>query len=321
MEAPPTFQQALRPLGLGELLDRAVTLTVRNFPGLAFVWIIFAIPLAVCAFLGTEDQSKVFASLADVLKTQASGHADTNAMSKALQSNPVFNGWTIAYIGGLMLEITLVQTALTAAVGARYQGGRSDLATCYRIAVSRFPNIIMFDLIWLFFGGLVWVVLALIAAAVIFVGFAVGFLLHAVGITIAVILGIVVGIVLFLALLVLAVAYEVGFMTCVLEERNFAAAFGAGLQRVFGGVGFRRSMLAGLVYLAFSIGTFMVSMLGQVVILGLVRSQALGLAYSTVLQVIVAVFVTVFFVLFYFDLRVREEGYDLQLAVAAAPTA
>jgi len=41
---------ALRPLGIGEILDRAVTLCVKHFLLLALVWLAFAVPLAIFAF-------------------------------------------------------------------------------------------------------------------------------------------------------------------------------------------------------------------------------------------------------------------------------
>jgi hypothetical protein len=89
---------------------------------------------------------------------------------------------------------------------------------------------------------------------------------------------------------------------------------------VFFGVGLQRALLVGLAYVAILLGIEFVSSVGAVVLIGIVHSSVAGVAYETIVRVITAAFTTAFIAIFYFDLRVREEGFDLQLAAQAART-
>jgi hypothetical protein len=80
----------------------------------------------------------------------------------------------------------------------------------------------------------------------------------------------------------------------------------------------------GFAYLAITLGIGLVALLGQVLILSLSQSPVGGAVYEAVVRVISSAFTTAFIVIFYYDLRVREEGLDLQieaLAVRDAPEA
>jgi hypothetical protein len=107
----------------------------------------------------------------------------------------------------------------------------------------------------------------------------------------------------------------------VLEGASFWDAFASGLRRVFVGVGLRRSLLVGLAYFAIFLGIGIVNAVGQGVLFGFVHSDVLGAIFSVIASVIAGAFSTVFLVLFYYDLRVREEGLDLQLSAGALPVA
>jgi hypothetical protein len=119
--------------------------------------------------------------------------------------------------------------------------------------------------------------------------------------------------------LVVALAWQVSYFACVLEQQNFAVAFVSGIQRVFKGVGLQRALLVGLAYVAILIGITLVSGLGETLLIGLVHSAVAGTVYTTIVRVATAAFTTAFIAIFYYDLRVREEGLDLQLAAQAAP--
>ncbi len=320
METSARSVRALRPLGVGEILDRAVTLCVRNFPTLALIYLLFAVPLAIFQYLGTEDQSRVFGALAQVLQKQSStGHAaDPNAWTKAIGGQPIFNGWTGMLLVWLFLVSPLPAAALTLAVGAFYLGGKIDLGAAYRAALGRWPQLIMYNILWIFCAILLYVILV-VGLVVLFIGLAlVTTALHGVGVAIDVIVGILVGCLTLAFILVMTLAYEVGFFSCVIERVNFATAFASGFQRVFSRAGMTRTLLAGLAFFAIGIGIYIVMLIGQAVLFGLVRSNVLGIAYATIVSVATAAFSTAYIGIFYFDLRVRKEGLDLELAAADA---
>ncbi len=308
----------MRPLGLGEILDRAVTLCVRHFVIFALIWVVFALPLAVFQFLGTQDQSKIFGALAEILRQSNAGKsADPSAISAALQGSPVLNGWTAAYFLSFLFVSPLATAALVTAAATLYLGGRLDFGAAYRVALSRYLHLLGYNLMWLLGAAILY--LAIVFAGVIlafgFIGLASA--LKAAGVAIAVIFGIIFGLAIVCFALIVLVAYNVGFYVCVIERRSFVEAFAAGIQRVFNRVGFVRALFVGLAYLAIGIGVWILSLAGQGLLYGLLRSHILGTAFGTLVSVAIAAFLTAFLTIFYFDLRVREEGLDLLLAAEA----
>jgi hypothetical protein len=140
---------------------------------------------------------------------------------------------------------------------------------------------------------------------------------HALGVAISVALGLVV-LVLSLGFAILAtLALQLSYFACVVERANAYAAFLSGLRRIARGVGLKRALLVGLAYFAALIGIAAVSGAGQLVCVGLLRSTVAGEIFVTAVSVATAAFTTAFMTIFYFDLRVREEGLDLQLAAEA----
>ena len=132
----------------------------------------------------------------------------------------------------------------------------------------------------------------------------------------AVIVGTLLALVIVALALVVALAIQMSYFACVVERLPFITAFARGLSRVFNKVGLRRAFLVGLAYVAIFLGVYFVTVAGQAVLYGLVRSNVAGSAYSTLVEVATAAFSTAFIAIFYFDLRVREEGLDLQVAAA-----
>jgi hypothetical protein len=119
-------------------------------------------------------------------------------------------------------------------------------------------------------------------------------------------------------LIVATLAFEMSYFGCVLERQNLAVAFVTGIQRVFVGIGLRRSLLVGFAFAAIMVGIALVAGAGEAVIIGWLNLPVLGTVYTTVVRIATSAFTTAFIAVFYFDLRVREEGLDLQLAAQAA---
>lgn len=320
METSAPSVGALRPLGVGEILDRAVTLCVRNILPLALIWLLFAVPLELFQYFGTEDQTKTFGALADVLQKSAGKGSDFDAVLKAMQGKPIFNAWTVMTFVWIFLVAPLPSAALMAATSALYLGRKIDVAGAYRTALARWPNLIGLAILWLICTVAALVVIFFVLFVAIFGLALVTVALHNVGIVIDVVFGIIATIGFFAIFMVGVVAYEMGAYACVIEGLGFVAAFSSGLQRVFSQAGFRRSLVFGLAYIAITLGLSFVTLIGQAVLLGLVRSQILGMAFTVLVAISTAGFITGFFTIFYFDLRVRKEGLDLQLAAAAVST-
>jgi hypothetical protein len=319
VEASPTSQRTLRPLGVGEILDRAVTLCVRNFPLLALTWGAFAVVVAIVEYFGTTDQTRLYAALADALQHPSQGGAfDWAAIVRASQAGQVFNGWTVSYFVLLVLLTPLPYGALIAAQSSLYLGAPTSFGAAYRAGIGRFLHLLAYNIIWALCALFVYVVFVFAMVILVLVLATLGQAWHLAG----TIFGAVIGTIVVLAVLALAIvaslAYEVGICTCVIDRRSFAESFTWGLARVFTRAGFWRSLLVGLASIAITIGYVVVSMTGQVILFGFVRSQALGIAYTAVVDIAGVIFVAAFMTIFYYDVRVRAEGFDLALGASDA---
>jgi hypothetical protein len=292
---------------------------VRHFWALAAIYVGFAVLLELVQFLGGNDRAQLVAALSQLARNQAAGRADDHALAHVFSQYAPAGGWTLAAFALAIFVLPLPTAAMAASASAFYLGSALNLGDAYRVAVRAWPQLLMVIVTYLAVGSVAYVGVSLVLFAVIFLVL----LVAAASKLLAIALGIGLACA-FLAFataaaLLAGLAYQVSFCTCVLEGASFWVAFGRGLRRVFRGVGLRRSLLAGLAYFAVLIGITMISTIGQAVLLGLIKSNVLGSIFAVIVNVAAGAFATVFLVLFYYDLRVREEGFDLQAVANALP--
>jgi hypothetical protein len=324
VETPSRSAQILRPLGNGELLDRAVTLCVRHFVLFALIYLVYAIPFALVQFYASHDLARTIESLSTVLQAQTHGGKtpSVDQILKGLSQGPRTNGWAALTVVLSFLVAPLPVAALISATTTSYLGGTAGFGQAYRVALARWPALVGLNVLYLACGGAVYLVSVVFLIVVVIALTFVTVQVRAVGIALDVVVG---GMFLIAALgfgIAAALAIQVSYFTCVVERAPCITAFARGLGRVFARVGLQRALVVGVALVAIGIGIFMVSLVGQSIILGIVHSEILGTAYATLLRVATAAFTTAFVAIFYYDLRVREEGLDLQLAAqATAPYA
>ena len=311
--------QTLRPLGLGEVLDRAVTLCVKNFVALALIFIIYAIPYAVVQHLATRDFAQLLATFqsAVIARSGRAGGADPAALGHAL-SGASINGWYPLLMIMVFFIGPLPAAALIEACAAAYFKRPATLGSVYRVALTRWLPLIGLNVLYLGAGLILYVLVVLLTIAIILALVFLTAALHAVGVALAVIVGAAVVLAGIAFFIVATLAIQISYFTCVLEGAGTIVAFAQGLRRVFFGVGLARSLLVGLAFFAIGIGIGIVALLGQSIVVGLSHSTVAGTVYVTVVRVATAAFTTAFIAIFYYDLRVREDGFDLELAADAA---
>ena len=318
--SPPV--PSLRPLGLGELLDRAVTLCVANFVPLSLLFLVYAIPLGIVQYFATKDVTSVLQAITEALQSQAAGgkSGDPQAIQHALAAAPSLNGWYPALIALMFFGGPLPTAALIEATSALYLGRASTFGDAYRAALGRWLPLIGINLLYLIAGVILYIGVVLALVVLIFGLAFVTAAVHWLGILIAVLIGTVAlfaGIGFFI---VVTLALQVSYFTCVVEGGGPVTSFGRGIRRVFVGVGLKRSLLVGIAFFAVALAIGIVSAFGEGALFAAVHNSAVGVAYSTIVRIATAAFTTAFLAIFYFDLRVREEGLDLQLAASAAQT-
>jgi hypothetical protein len=306
----------LRPLGVGEVLDRAVNLCVKHFIPLTLIFLVYAIPYAVVQYFATKDTTSLVQAL--VSSIQSGKNGDPAELSRALSAGSAPNAWI-----GVLLVLTFFvypvpAAALIVAAASFYLGRPASFQDAYRAALPRWGHLLGLNIMYGFAVGFLYLALGFATLVLVF-GIAFLYSLsHVAGIVIGIITGTIAALFIFALLLVLVLSWQVSYYGCVLEKQNLAVAFVQGMKRVFLGIGLQRALLVGLAYVAIALGISFVSVVGETVLVGILRSGIAGTIYTTIVRIATAAFTTAFIAIFYFDLRVREEGLDLQMAALAA---
>jgi hypothetical protein len=312
--SPPS----LRPLGLGELLDRAVTLCVRYAMPFSLIYLVYGVPLGVINYFSSQGMTSFIQALTDQMKAQTSGHeADPHALSTAFANSSSTGVWTVLLLVFVFFVSPLVTGGLIEATSEAYFGRVPTFERAYRVALERWLNLVGINMLYGLAAGALYLIVVIVLFVVALGVIGIAAAAHTVGIVIGVIIGIIFTVAILSFALVIAIAYQMSFFACVIERSNFVASFTSGLGRVFNGIGLKRSLLVSLAYVAVAIGITIVASVGEIVLVGLLRSPIAGAVFRILISLATAAFLTAFMSAFYFDLRVREEGLDLQLAAQA----
>ena len=264
----------LRPLSVGEIIDVAIKIWRRHFGTLARIVFVVVAPVEIVSTLIAASVSGFEERAGFETFDPATGDPTIDGGALAAWLAGMF---TAQVLSGLAFLIS--SAAVLRAVSVAYLGGTPDWRESLRAATARL-------------GPLIWL----------------GFLMFA-GLTLA-----------FLALIGpgiwLGVAWAVAFPVLIAEGQRGARALGRSFRLVQG----RWWPTFGALFLAFLLQAFIGVVLG--VPLGLVTittdSNSLpAILFTMVVSVVSSVITTPFMaavlVLIYFDLRVRKEGFDLQL--------
>jgi hypothetical protein len=294
------------------LLDRAVNLCVRHFGTFALIYLAFALPLAIFQFFGTADQSKVVGAVVDAFRNAGGKPPDPAALNRAFASAPA-NASTYAFYFLALVVAPLPAAALISATSRAYLGERPAFAQAYRVALGKWLPLLGIEVLYAVGGFIAYLVALVIAVLIVLALVLLGAAVRWLAIAVAVVVGVALLLAFALGVTLVVLAVQVSFFACVVEGKSFIAAFSAGLGRVFGGGRIARSLGVGLAYVAISLGILLVATAGQSILLGLLRNNALGTVYGTLLRIGTIAFTTAFMTIYYYDLRVRSEGLDLQL--------
>jgi hypothetical protein len=306
----------LRPLGAGEMLDRAITLYVRRFPQIVLVLAVVSVPLILVQALVAPQSAHVFSDLAQVFS--ATGSAASRRAGDAMAADSAFTPLAFVVIFAAMIVRVLMWSAIIALVSAAYAGTRTTLADAYRLAVKRWVPQMVVGLTFMILGGMASIPLFIVyfVAAFVLVG------LSFAGQTVAVVVvAVIVGVVFIAGLAVIGsfvfMTYELAAVAIVTETGNPVEAVQIALRRAVAPGMKRRTVVAGLVL-------FLVSEAGALPLIGLAAAATMlthiDALYFAVLGtggVLLDGIVAAFAVVYAVDVRVRREGYDLVVAQTA----
>jgi hypothetical protein len=312
----------LRPLGIGEILDRAVTLSVRNFWLFAALAAVMIVPPGISAYY----QSMPYLGMFDELIRAAASHAAKAQLDQILARAAASDAqsWPVV-LNGLfgVLYRPFGVAALAAAISAAYLGGTADLRQALLTAARSWLAMLWFSIVYL--GVMIAVSVPAIVAFAMLVVLTVmlGAGLQALKLSVVAAVGAILLVLLGGALAVCAAVYAVllyyfGCFSVVTERRGAIRAIGSAFSRVFGGTAWRYSLVAGLALGAVTV--FIALLTAGAAALGFALSKSIvpGIAAAVVVETLAAPFCVAMLLVLYYDARVRREGLDLELATAAA---
>lgn len=283
---PPT----LRPLSFGEILDVAIKLCVANGATLLKAVIFVVLPVQVISTIITISTGGAdFDVFGD---TNTVGHTDHET-----------NVYVAGQVGAALLQTVAVVLATAAcfrAIARAYLAEKADWRESLRFAFKRFPQILWVGIIYVATIVLGFVVLAVpMALAGTVAGFVVG------------------GIILFVGFVWLYIGWSLAVPALLVEDVRGLKALRRSHSLVAGRwwqtfavimLGFLLASVLSSVIQAIFVGVILVgvdsSSLLAWVIIGLAGLASLMI--STPFQAAILLVV-------YFDLRVRKEGFDLEL--------
>jgi hypothetical protein len=295
-------------LGIGELLDRAVTLFVKN----AWLFIALAaivyVPVAI-AQLSLGDfwiwyMSQFSKVIAQPGNTAAALALDRELLSRAGPAGMLtFVVWVAAG--------PLVTAAMAYVTGRLLSGAPATFGDALRFALTRWGRVVLFSILWFVtFVALVFAVTIVLGIATV----ALSALLRNAAVAIVLVFGIF--FVMMLGTILASVSVGVGFMAAILENAGVIAAFASGIARTVNRQMFWRSVLVGLVIFAIAIGFSIIGALAGFGLLSSLKSGVPLVLINTAVSMVQFGFFIVFMALFYHDLRVRREGVDLESMAA-----
>ncbi|MGD1065557.1 MAG: hypothetical protein ABR975_01930 [Vulcanimicrobiaceae bacterium] len=304
----------LRPLGAGELLDRAITLLVRFFPRIAAAVAIMVIPISILNALLQPHAIDTYADIGRVLGAAGNPSAQRAALEQ-LQAHGA-SGQAVTLLLLVTMAISLLGfNAVSAIVAAANRGASLGLAPAYALAARLWPRQVLVSLAFAVIG-----LVALLALLVVyFFGFLVVFGVAAVlrGLpsivvgAFGVVVVIIVLVVLVAAVSWFSIAYTLASVAIVTEGLGVGDAISAGLRRAFGRRTAIRALVAGLIVNAVLILGSLPFGAVALTVGALLHAPVLAEGVNAVGQIILDALIVTFAVVFAADVRVRREGLDL----------
>ncbi len=307
----------LRPLSLGEVLDRAFHLYFKNIAPFTAILAIVIVPSALLSYLQTKDMLNVLIS---VFAHTMQGHGAQPDLSKLNAIAPSGSYLTFQALQYLILFVGLpfANGAVVAGVSQAYLGLPVRFADAYRVALRRWLAILILMFLWFVVAIFVILVMFAFFFLIVFLGAALtaatrgtgGSGLFAVTLGIFLIAAIIVGL---CAGVFLYLTFAMSFIAVVIEHVDPIQAFGGAISRMFASHQFWRGFVLALALAGINFGLSAVLVTSGMLFAFLLKAPALYIIAAELQSLFFAPFAIVAAAVFYYDIRIRREGYDLQM--------
>jgi hypothetical protein len=302
----------LRPLGFGEIFDRAVTLYIRNFVPFAAIVVVLILPQAIVEYFIDLRSQPQFDALVTILTHPGRAHPATLPTAFTSASTGVLYA-VLAVMTYVLWPLAL--NAVAVGVARRYRDLPVEFRACYEAVLRRWPQIIglialglLIILVWygaIFVAFMLFAVLLALLVAPL--GPGLGILVITLVVTLAVLILLISG-------APLLVALTFAMYGTVIEEQPMIEALVLAFNRIFNRLEFRRALLfsiaAGAITFAGSLMFGFVSLFAAYAHLPLLETMIDALS-----RAVVTPFAAVLLAVYYFDVRIRVEALDLEASL------
>ena len=300
-----------RPLGMGEILDRAVTVSVQRFPMLIALLAVLTVPLAILQSFSANPLSQYIALI------QAAAKGSKTDTAAILNSIPKTGPLIALLVSALLVGV------ITLAVARALAGESLTIGGIYRSALRRLPSIVATGAIWFLILIAVSIVFSIVFGLVIFlVVRPSGVAVPAPGGIAAILLILVVALAISIPLGAIGYALAiVSFASAVLETRNPFIAIGRAFRRIFARREFLRSIVVSLALFAVTLATSLLGVVLGGILFALTKWFASYIVIAQLFSSIGLIFSTATATIYYLDVRLRREGADLMAMPTSVPSA
>jgi hypothetical protein len=298
----------LRPLGFGEIFDRAITLYLRNFVAFAGIVAVVIVPLAVLQYFIDLSSLPQWDQMIQIFEHPAK--TPPPVAPPAFLTSPGVAGLYILVVFVAWAMWPFALNACAVGVAKLYRGRPVEFVACYRASLRRWPSVFGLLLVELFIF-IAWYVAFLV---VIFASALMVALLIRASVplgVVAVIAVIAFVIILLLSLAPLFVALTFAMNSIVIEERHVFDAIRSGFARIFNREEIWRSLLFAVCAVAILGGAGMLA--GAIGLAALFFHWVwLEVLVTSFFRAAITPFSIVLLAVYYFDVRIRREGLDLE---------
>ena len=312
----------VRPMSIGEILDRAVSTYVRRFVPLFVILAITYVPVAVIELLALPGFSRVGEEFAELNRLPPADAVDRNRVMMQIFAHANLGGFFTAFLLAPLVLNALARNAIVTFTDAVLSDAPITIRAAYRASFARWlPQIVATIGFWIVTLVVLGAILFMIVIIAVVAALAFG--ARYAGNTAGGIASLIILIPAFAIYLVVFAMFNVGWeMTSVsvaLEDPNPFRAIGIGLRRAFDRAVRKRTIGVALAYVAVeAIGTLALlsvsALLAQFTHIDVLRDIVSALA-----NILVSGVLAVFIVVYVRDVRLRREGRDLLDAVRDVP--
>lgn len=306
LDAQATSQAALnlRPLSIGELLDRAFNLYFKNVVTITALVAIVLVPSLIASYFQTRGLLDFYFAILQ--------HPKEPPDLAKLQALSAPDLWMFVQFAILFLGLPLTYGAVVTAVSRAYLGLPVHFAESYRYALRRWLSILLLWVLWFIFVA----ILIIVFAVAFGVAAGIGALLAQLArfFTIFFVLVIIIAVLASMALaIVLYLTSAMSFIAVVIEKTGPVEAFGHAFTRMFGAGQMWRGVVVALALAGIYYGASLIGVGTGAVLAFVFKMPALYIIIAGLSSLFFTPFALVVAAVFYYDIRIRREGYDLEM--------